>query len=325
MASKKLLVVVGALGTQGRAITDHFLTHEGNNYTIRGLTRNADSPNAKALAAKGVEVVQADLGNVESLKKAFTGASAIFAYTDSAGISTSNEAKLLYEKGGLSELAEAGSVIEQQQGRNVADAAAEIPTLERLVWSNTYDPVEASGGQMKVVYELQAKAKVFQYMQNHPDLANKVSAVSFSIFVNSVVRFPELFGWNKTGDKSYTIRVLLKDPSSRLAWIDLQRDAGGYVSALLKEPAGVQVAAIGAYASFDVGLAKVKSKYGIEISVEQSSEEELVAHDPSGLLVQAARIMTCVESYGLAGDNADVVYAEEVTSEAWPQHHPEQH
>lgn len=196
----------------------------------------------------------------------------------------------MYESGGHSELAEAGSVIEQQQGRNVADAAAEITTLERLIWSNTYDPVEASGGQMKVVYELQAKAKVFQYMQEHPGLANKVSAVSFSIFVNSVIRFPELFGWKKTGDRSYTMRVLLKDLNSRLAWIDLQRDAGAYVSALLKEPAGLQVAAIGGHKSFNEGLATVKSRHGIEISIERGSEEELMAQDPSGLLLQGKRL-----------------------------------
>jgi uncharacterized protein YbjT (DUF2867 family) len=38
---------------------------------VRALTRNPESDAAKKLAAEGVEVVQADFDNEESLKKAF--------------------------------------------------------------------------------------------------------------------------------------------------------------------------------------------------------------------------------------------------------------
>ena len=40
-------------------------------YKIRGITRNAESSKAKALAERGVEVVVADLNDEESLVKAF--------------------------------------------------------------------------------------------------------------------------------------------------------------------------------------------------------------------------------------------------------------
>lgn len=40
---------------------------------VRGITRNADSDAAKKLAAKGVEVVVADMDKPETLKDAFAG------------------------------------------------------------------------------------------------------------------------------------------------------------------------------------------------------------------------------------------------------------
>jgi uncharacterized protein YbjT (DUF2867 family) len=69
--SKKmqLLTVVGGTGTQGRSVIEAAL--KGGFGKIRALTRNPESPNAKELAAKGVEIVKADLGDESSLVKAF--------------------------------------------------------------------------------------------------------------------------------------------------------------------------------------------------------------------------------------------------------------
>ena len=52
------------------------------------MTRNPLSAQAKASADSGVEIVQADLNDTESLKAAFKGADYIFAYTDYDGIAT---------------------------------------------------------------------------------------------------------------------------------------------------------------------------------------------------------------------------------------------
>lgn len=69
MASPRLIVVIGATGTQGGSVVSALL--ENPSYRIRGVTRNASSEKAKALSAKGVEVVTADVNDIESLKKAF--------------------------------------------------------------------------------------------------------------------------------------------------------------------------------------------------------------------------------------------------------------
>jgi uncharacterized protein YbjT (DUF2867 family) len=65
----KLVVVVGATGQQGGSVINSLL--KDGTFQIRGITRNVNSEKAKALYAKGVEMVVADLDNKDSLMKAF--------------------------------------------------------------------------------------------------------------------------------------------------------------------------------------------------------------------------------------------------------------
>ena len=47
-------------------------------FTARAVTRNTMSESAEKLKARGVQVVQADLSNVESLKKAISGSECVY-------------------------------------------------------------------------------------------------------------------------------------------------------------------------------------------------------------------------------------------------------
>lgn len=47
-------------------------------FTPRALTRNIASEAAQQISRRGVEVVQADLGDLESLRKGFTGCEGVF-------------------------------------------------------------------------------------------------------------------------------------------------------------------------------------------------------------------------------------------------------
>jgi uncharacterized protein YbjT (DUF2867 family) len=64
-----IFTVMGATGAQGSSVVDHAL--KAGVYKVRAVTRNPNSEKAKALAAKGAEVVQADVNDEESLVKAF--------------------------------------------------------------------------------------------------------------------------------------------------------------------------------------------------------------------------------------------------------------
>jgi uncharacterized protein YbjT (DUF2867 family) len=81
MAKEKIIAVVGATGAQGRGLVRAILGDREGGYTVRALTRNPGSDKAKELARQGAEVVPADVGDAESLKKAFRGAYGAFCVT----------------------------------------------------------------------------------------------------------------------------------------------------------------------------------------------------------------------------------------------------
>ncbi len=80
--NQKIIAVVGATGAQGGGLIRAILSDKGAGFAARALTRNVNSDKAKALAQQGVEVVAADLDNVESVKKAFEGAYGAFCLTN---------------------------------------------------------------------------------------------------------------------------------------------------------------------------------------------------------------------------------------------------
>src|SRR5579884_211887 len=82
MADKKIIAVVGATGAQGGGLVRAIVNDKSGGFAARALTRNVNSDKAKALANLGVEVVAANIDDVESLKKAFNGAYGAFCVTN---------------------------------------------------------------------------------------------------------------------------------------------------------------------------------------------------------------------------------------------------
>ncbi len=93
------IVVCGATGRQGGAVARQ-LRKDG--WLVRGITRSARSDKARRLAADGVEVVEADMGDRPSLDQVLAGAYGVYSVQNPM----------------LS-----GFEAEVAQGRNVADAA----------------------------------------------------------------------------------------------------------------------------------------------------------------------------------------------------------
>jgi len=147
MSSSKLIVVIGATGTQGGSVTDTFL--KDDTWRVRGITRNTGSDAAKKLSEKGVEVVAANLDDTSSLVSTFQGADVVFSVTDfwQPYMNPANREKA---KPGQA-LNEWAYEYEQQQGMNVFDAAAKTEGLERLVFSTLPGPKKWSNGKLNKV------------------------------------------------------------------------------------------------------------------------------------------------------------------------------
>ena len=118
MADRKIIAVVGATGAQGGGLVRAILQDPAGGCAVRALTRKAGSDKARALAKLGVEVVEADLDDAASVKRAFAGAYGAFCVTN------------FWEHFSPEK--------EQAQARNMADAAR-ATGLKHVVWSTLED------------------------------------------------------------------------------------------------------------------------------------------------------------------------------------------
>ena len=106
------VLVTGATGNQGGAVVDHLLASD-TEFDVLGLTRDADSDAAAALADRGVEMVEGDLNEPDSFRAHVAAADAVFAVTN------------FWTQGYDAQV---------QQGKNLADVASE-EGVEQFVFS----------------------------------------------------------------------------------------------------------------------------------------------------------------------------------------------
>jgi len=118
MADKKILAVVGATGAQGGGLCAAILNDPRGGFVCRAITRDPKKEKAQALAAKGAEVVQADLDDVASLEKAFAGAYGGYFVTNFWEYFSAEK--------------------EKTQARNMANAAR-AAALKHVIWSTLED------------------------------------------------------------------------------------------------------------------------------------------------------------------------------------------
>jgi uncharacterized protein YbjT (DUF2867 family) len=114
----RVIAVTGATGAQGGALVRALLEHPESGFMPRAITRNPSSVKAQELAALGVEVVQADLNDRDSLIAAFDGVYGVFAVTN------------FWEHFSAS--------LEKEQAANLA-AAAGIAGVQHAIWSTLED------------------------------------------------------------------------------------------------------------------------------------------------------------------------------------------
>lgn len=77
----KIIAVFGATGAQGGGLVQAILEDPSQEFKVRAITRDPNGEKAKALAAKGAEVVAADVDDETSIRKALEGAYGAFFVT----------------------------------------------------------------------------------------------------------------------------------------------------------------------------------------------------------------------------------------------------
>ena len=156
MADKKVIAVVGSTGSQGGGLVQAILSDPNGGFTARAVTCDPSKKKSKALAAKGAEVVAANLDDVESLKKAFAGAYGVYGVTNFWEHFSGEK--------------------EKAQAKNIADAAR-AAGVKHVIWSTLEDTrklMTADDKRMPMLQEkyrvphFDAKAEANAYFQGLP-------------------------------------------------------------------------------------------------------------------------------------------------------------
>lgn len=244
----KLLVVVGITGNQGGSVADAFLTDK--NWRIRAITRDPSKPSAQEWASRGVEVVRADMDDIDSLTAAFTGAQAIFAMTDYWFPLSDPAVRAKAAERGIS-ANEQCAELETQRGKNLALAAGspEVQkTLERYVYSSLGDVTRLSGGKHTHVWHFDSKAAVERFIREDADMAKaglskKASFIHVGLYVDNWQRSSlEIQKDPVTGGYWH---VGIDDGRRKQPFVWTRRDTGPLVKKLVEDvPPGTRLLAL---------------------------------------------------------------------------------
>jgi hypothetical protein len=141
-------------------------------------------------------VVQADNNDVESLVRAFTDVTAVFAVTDYWAPFSNPDLRNQHATGpnpgdSLRKWAYGDEI---KQGQNIARAAAQAgPSLQRFIWSALPSCKEYSRGKYSHIYHFDSKAAITEHIRRqHPDLANKMNVIFIGFYASNILLFPQM-------------------------------------------------------------------------------------------------------------------------------------
>ncbi|KAL4863586.1 hypothetical protein BDV12DRAFT_189587 [Aspergillus spectabilis] len=203
------LVVFGATGQQGNAILATVLNHPvlSTKYSLRGISRDVSKPKAQALAAKGIEIVEADLNNASSLPAVLHQAHTVVIITET-----------IYEADGRD--------LEFRQGKTVADACVAAGVKYIIFSTAVHCNTLWSGGP---VDQFDVKAEIEAYIRTLP---LKSSFIAPGMFMQN---FSTIMTPHKQDDGAYVI-VGVTGPQTNIPVIEAVTDTGAYIVPLLEDP-----------------------------------------------------------------------------------------
>ncbi|RAL10185.1 NmrA-like family protein [Aspergillus homomorphus CBS 101889] len=282
--TKKTICIIGITGNQGNSVAQRFLGDP--TYHVRGLTRNPRSPAAQTLSAQGVELITADLNDPTTLTPALRGANLIFSVTNYWEPFPSAEGRQQAADAGIS-CREHAYRVELQQGKNIADAAAQtVDSLDEngLIVSTLSHARKCSGGRFEELYHFDAKAEVFPvYVERkYPALARKMSCVQTGYFTSSYRLVPgAYFGKAKTdaGEDCFEM-TFTTAPDAAVPHLDVQGDLGGFVHAVAQMPPGRSYMACGSSCSWTEYMRIWGEVNSVAARYRQITLEELVERAP---------------------------------------------
>ena len=99
-----------------------------------------------------------------------------------------------------------------------------------------------------------------------------------------------------------------------MPWIDVEKDAGGFVKALIDAPAPTQILAVSEWMTCRKWLDVWSATTGVRSRFEEADPEAATADDPSGLKLEFFQTGQFLVDFGFTGGDSDVMLPEDVST-----------
>ncbi|KAJ4298265.1 hypothetical protein N0V90_006165 [Kalmusia sp. IMI 367209] len=303
MPAKKTIAIVGATGNQGGSVASIFSKLPG--WHVRGLTRDPSKPAYAHLKEQGIELVRAELDDVDSLKKAFAGATVIFGTTDFWQHMSSPSAQSEAAARGIT-TNEVAYEREIQQGKNIVDAAAAtVESLERFVMCTLNESKKWSKGKIDFNLHFDSKWKAVEYCKStYPNLWAKTSKLQLGYFITnwkSGLALP-----TKQADGTYKLAMPMGG-ENKVPMVDPNADTGRFVHALLSLPPDTNLLGCGSKLSWSEYAAIWGRINNVTVTFE--SYPGFVMEENMGTLGREyAAMFQYMDEFGYDGGDPSVVY-----------------
>ena len=283
----QLLVVFGATGQQGGSVIATVLkdTELSKRYKMRGVTRDVSKAGAQALQQRGVGMVEADVNDKESLKKALQGADTVFAITTTVYDDRMKEREV-------------------EQGKAIADAAV-AAGVRYIIFSTLSHVGKGSRGKYTRCGHFDAKAEVEDYIRGLRMQSAFFAPGSF------MQNFDHMQKPRLVGDGVWAIFNFIK-PDSPLPLIDTAGDTGKYVGAILAAPdayAGKTLSAATALHSFQDIAAAASNATGKKVEYRQVPLSVYHGFLPPASADAIVEMFQYIEEYGYYGPDTPALVA----------------
>ncbi|KAM5354851.1 hypothetical protein ACJ41O_001497 [Fusarium nematophilum] len=301
--SSKLIIVLGATGTQGGSVVDSFLNEPG--WQVRAITRSTSSPKAQSLASRGAQVVHADMDSPATLSAAFEGANAIFAVSDFWGIYGDPANKDKAKPG--QPLNEWAGERETQQLKNVIDTAAKVPTLERFILSSLSNATKWSKGKYTRVYHFDSKANAEDYGRDtYPELWANTSTFQAGFYLGNYLLNP-IAQPTKNADGIVQF-VGHFEPDLKIPFIAAEEDSGPLVRALVRESAGKSLIGYREWITIREFLVVFTKTTGLKAEVVTLPKGQFHLPHPEELKAELEDTFAYINEFGNDGRDPAVIH-----------------
>ncbi|KAF4494137.1 nitrogen metabolic regulation nmr [Fusarium agapanthi] len=284
----KTIVVIGVTGAQGGSVAQTFL--QLPSWNVRGVTRNPEEESAKRLKSEGVEIVQGDLDDKESLVHALKGAEIIFSNTDFFTHLQHAMAQPEIPKNRTT--LEYSYDREVAQGISIVEAAADpsvIKTLERF---------DSKAAMIKVTED------------RFPEVAARMSTVTIGHYV-TVWRLFDKLGPKLQPGGSYLVSRNTP-PDFKMPFIAVERDTGSFVKALVDLPPNKHVMGVSEEMTLPEWVEIWGRVNGVKASYKEISRDKLFVGVPEGFANEIGDAFDYFRELGLSDGDPAVLYPDQL-------------